>query len=319
MRNLIASVLFAAGCSSAYADRVVAMHPPTPRIAIAEAPARIRAPYDVDILRGNGESLPTYVANGRYYVQGAAGERYTIRVSNPTSRRIEAVVSVDGLDAIDGQAGDLHKRGYIVPPYGEVNIEGFRTSLSDVATFRFSSVDRSYAGLKGKARNVGVIAVALFEEREPMRERIAVPEPHHGYYEPGRGHYDEHPGASDGAARSSAKKAPAPADRDAGAASSPASEAAPSRRSDEGDVARPTYRPGLGTEFGESRYSGASYTRFERSTNRPVAIAELRYNDASGLLALGIQVDGIPYSDDVMLRETADPFPGDHFAHPPRR
>ena len=48
-----------------------------------------------------------------------------------------------------------------------MRIEGFRTSLADVATFRFSSVDNSYAGKKGKARNVGVIAVALFEEQAP--------------------------------------------------------------------------------------------------------------------------------------------------------
>lgn len=313
MRNLIPSILFAAACSPAYADRV-AMYNPSPRIAIAEAPAKVRAPYDVDILRGNGEVLPTYVANGRYYVQGSAGERYTIRVSNPTPRRVEAIVSVDGLDAIDGESGDLRKRGYIVPPYGEVNIEGFRTSLSDVATFRFSSVDGSYAGLKGKARNVGVIAVALFEEREPPREQIAVPVHPHRHR-----HDDEYLGGAPGA---DAKTAPAPADRAAGAASKSASEAAPSKRSDDGGYStaeRPTYRPGLGTEFGESRYSGASYTRFERATHRPVAIAELRYNDAAGLVALGIHVHDFPYPDDIGLRETANPFPGDRFAHPPRR
>ena len=68
---------------------------------------------------------------------------------------------------IDGENGDLGKRGYIVPAYGDLRIEGFRTSQSDVATFRFSSVGGSYAGKKGKARNVGVIAVALFEEQAP--------------------------------------------------------------------------------------------------------------------------------------------------------
>ena len=81
------------------------------------------------------------------------------------------MVTVDGLDVIDGETGDLRKRGYIVPAYGEVRIEGFRTSLADVATFRFSSVDGSYAGQKGKARNVGVIAVAIFEEQAPPPEQ----------------------------------------------------------------------------------------------------------------------------------------------------
>src|SRR5512143_103140 len=177
MRNLFASLLFAAACSSAYADQVAAPMQPGPRIAIDVAPAKIRAPYDVQVIRENGETLPTYAAKDRFYVQGTAGERYTIRISNPTAHRVEAVVSVDGLDAIDGEPGDLHKRGYIVPAYGDVRVEGFRTSLADVATFRFSSVDGSYAGQKGKARNVGVIAVALFEEEAAVEQQIVTPVP----------------------------------------------------------------------------------------------------------------------------------------------
>ena len=82
---------------------------------------------------------------------------------------------------------------------------------------------------------------------------------------------------------------------------------------------RRTQRPGLGTEFGESRYSAASYTKFVRAANRPIAIAELRYNDVAGLVALGIPVQPIPDEGEIMLRETADPFPGDRFARPPGR
>ena len=72
-----------------------------------------------------------------------------------------------------------------------------------------------------------------------------------------------------------------------------------------------TNRPGLGTEFGESRYSAASYTKFVRAANRPIAIAELRYNDTAGLIALGIPVQPMPDEREIMMRETADPFPGD--------
>src|SRR5207248_6662203 len=79
-----------------------------------------------------------------------------------------------------------------------------------------------------------------------------------------------------------------------------------------------TERPGLGTEFGESRYSAASYTRFVRAQGAPIAVAELRYNDAPGLQALGINVQPLPDSGEIMTRETADPFPGDsNFARPP--
>jgi hypothetical protein len=84
--------------------------------------------------------------------------------------------------------------------------------------------------------------------------------------------------------------------------------------------APPTNRPGLGTEFGEQRYSGATYTRFVRNQNRPIAVAELRYNDLAGLVALGIPAQPLPDAGELMTRETADPFPGDgRFATPPVR
>src|SRR5687767_1175560 len=174
MRTLLAALLFAAGCSAAHADQVSAPSAGGARIAIGIAPAKIRAPYDVQVIRENGDQLPTYGLRDRFYVQGNVGERYTVRVTNPTPNRVEAVVTIDGLDVIDGEPGDLRKRGYVVPPYGETRIEGFRTSQADVATFRFSSVGESYAGRKGKARNVGVIAVAIFEEQAPEPDNTII-------------------------------------------------------------------------------------------------------------------------------------------------
>lgn len=352
MRYLLASLLFSAACSSAaYADRV-AVPQVGPRTALAIAPDKARAPYDVQIIDESGETAPTYAYKGRYYVQGSANERYTIRVTNPTANRVEAVVSVDGLDVVDGEDGDLRKRGYIVPAYGEVRIEGFRTSLADVATFRFSSVDNSYAGKKGKARNVGVIAVAIFEEAAPPPEQQIIVgggyDTYHGrdlgLRPPPRGRVDEgrvsqHPSkaadkrtaAAD--APAAAPSRPAPPPRVGGyAEGGGAPQAAPRREAMEDDlggdyyeppattgVAPRTNRPGLGTEFGESRYSAASYTKFVRAANRPIAIAELRYNDVAGLVALGIPVQPIPDEGEIMMRETADPFPGDNrFARPPR-
>src|SRR5262245_50578890 len=191
-RMIFASFLFSAACSSAAADQVAVPGPaPGTAIAIGVAPAKIRAPYDVQVIRQSGETLPTYAFKDRYYVQGNANERYVIRVTNPTPNRVEAVVTVDGLDVIDGEAGDLRKRGYVVPPYGDVRIEGFRTSTEDVATFRFSAVDDSYAGKKGKARNVGVIAVAIFEEQQQVENQQIIvgptpppPAPPTGYRPP---------------------------------------------------------------------------------------------------------------------------------------
>jgi hypothetical protein len=327
---------------TAAADRIGPPPAPGPQTALAIAPAKIRAPYDVQILREDGETAPTYAKNNRFYVQGTAGERYVVRVTNPTARRIEAVVSVDGLDVVDGESGDLRKRGYVVPPYGEVRIEGFRTSQDDVATFRFSSVNDSYAGKKGKARNVGVIAVALFEEQAAPQQQVIVPPPPPDRF---RAPYDDEDGVDVDVnvnvrrrdlAGKAEKKAPT-------SATAPAAEPPPPPVAPSGGAAAPSrYRSldestadmgrapvetrvpqrerlGLGTEFGEQRYSAATFTQFVRAAGRPVAIAELRYNDAAGLMALGINVGPMPDEGEIMTRETADPFPGDQrFATPPR-
>ena len=362
---LFASFLSAAACSAAYADQPVAGPAlPPAHIALDIAPAKIRAPYDVQIMRDNGEALPTYSQKGRFYVLGNAGERYVIRITNPTDRRIEAVVSVDGLDVIDGENGDLRKRGYVVPAWGETRIEGFRTSQADVATFRFSSVSGSYAGQKGKARNVGVIAVALFEEQaaEPEQQIIVgqappPPPPTHRMPYDFRGDLDGRRSAdastsapaSRGVAKADAAKDAAgnagsrvrsrPHRAEKRAAEAPAARPTPMPPSggagsyappsdnyaddEEPPMPQPELRPsherlGLGTEFGEQRTSAASYTRFVRAPGRPIAIAELRYNDAPGLMALGIAIQPLPDAGEIMTRETADPFPGDRFARAPR-
>jgi hypothetical protein len=334
LRMALASLLFATACSAAHADQQFGPNPPPgTSIAIGIAPVKVRAPYDVQLLRGNGDTLPTYGQRDRFYVQGNAGERYTIRITNPTARRVEAVVTVDGLDVIDGSEGDLRKRGYIVPPYGETRIEGFRTSQADVATFRFSSVDGSYAGRQGKARNVGVIAVALFEEQAAPPTEIIVGEVDETPYGHRRGGGATGPKVGDvrmsenkevaparnrgpaGVARRPDPVAPAPRPpRDWDGEDRQIQEEPPMRQ----DAPR-THRPGLGTEFGEQRYSAASFTRFVRATDRPIAIAELRYNNAAGLAALGINAEPLPDQGEIMTRETADPFPGDHrFSTPPR-
>ena len=112
-----------------------------------------------------GRTLPGYFAGGKTFAIGESGSRYTIVLTNRTPARFEAVVSVDGLDVIDGRPASFSKRGYLVNPHDSVEIEGFRQSESAVATFRFGSVRGSYAAKKGDDRNVGVIGLAIFHER----------------------------------------------------------------------------------------------------------------------------------------------------------
>ncbi len=113
-----------------------------------------------------GRFLSGFAANGKNFIVGEAGRRYSIVVRNNSNSRLEVVLSVDGLDVLDGKAAAFTKRGYLVDSRAEVEIDGFRQSFDTVAAFRFGSVRGSYAGQKtGDTRNVGVIGVALFNER----------------------------------------------------------------------------------------------------------------------------------------------------------
>jgi hypothetical protein len=119
----------------------------------------------VRVTDGNGSPLPTFASGGRTLIEGETGQRYVIELSNASSNRLEAVVTVDGLDVIDGRPGSFAKRGYLIAPFGSVQIDGFRQNMDEVAAFRFGSVRGSYAAQKGSDRNVGVIGVAIFTER----------------------------------------------------------------------------------------------------------------------------------------------------------
>jgi hypothetical protein len=265
----------------------------------------------MELVSDFADRLPTFSDGVRRFVLGQAGERYRVKIVNPTPTRIEAVISVDGLDAIDGRPADASKRGYIIAPYGETIVDGWRTSLSTVATFRFSSVGESYAGRKGRDRNVGVVGVAFFRERPPPVASRAAPAPWHIATD------DDRESALPGAAPPSAG-APAPqASLGLGGASG-STAPQPPRKAAEG-AARAAQRPGLGTQFGEAQDSRVFETTFVRATTSPAWISELRYDDRAGLLARGIPVDPPrdPRAYENDLRDQARAFPQTRFAQPP--
>lgn len=120
-----------------------------------------------------GRLLPGLIAGDRWFVIGREGTRYSIVVRNRSAVRLEVVLSVDGLDVIDGRPASFGKRGYIVNPHQRLVVDGFRQSANAVAAFRFSPVRESYANEKyHDTGNVGVIGIALFHERgsEPWNE-----------------------------------------------------------------------------------------------------------------------------------------------------
>ena len=248
------------------------------------SPSRWRG-YSLELLDEAGRVLPTFSHRGRTYVLGTLGRRYFVRVRNDTGQRVEAVVSVDGRDVVDGGPAGWAKRGYLVEPGGAVTIDGYRLSQEAVAAFRFSSVPRSYAALEGDARDVGVIGVAVFAERE--LPRLARPTER----------------------RLRSGETPAPVDRRGEGAQPSGAPAA-----GEAEASR---RPGLGTEFGEEHESHVRQVPFQRASPRPEIVLAARYDDRAGLRAAGVDLDGGRPTDQE-LRRGADPFRRDaRYASPP--
>lgn len=276
--------------------------------------------YEVQVLV-DGLPTRTFEHAGESFVMGQMGARYTLRVVNHTGRRIEAVVSVDGRDAIDGKTADVRtKRGYLVPAWGTVDIDGWRVSQAEAAAFRFTSVADSYAARTGSARDVGVIGVAVFLEYVPPRP-VYVPRPRRhewDYRDDGLYGLEGRGRAGDGASEAQLDRAPAKKSAEA-----PAAAPAPSAMADAeaSGAPAPRRRPGLGTEFGESVNSPIREVAFARANaTQPSVVLGVRYNDRDGLVALGIDVDGCcDEPDDLAWRQSATPFPASdrHYAAPP--
>ena len=261
--------------------------------------------YELQVLT-DGAQAPTFQHQGESFVMGQRGQRYALRIHNHSGRRVEAVVSVDGRDVVDGRTADYRtKRGYLVQPWGYVDVDGWRVSQGEAAAFRFSSVANSYVGRTGSTREVGVIGVAIFPERyvppPPPPRPLYVP--HHEL--PSRS-ADEYRDDSLSQADKAYPSAPAP------------STSAPMAPSEDRAATGGAYaereskakRSGLGTGFGERVSSPVEEVVFYRhSPVSPSVILGVRYNDRGGLLAMGVDVDGDGDSyRDAYLRRSAEPF-----------
>lgn len=125
-----------------------------------------RKNYEVIVLV-NGKGVKEYGHKGKNYIEGRKGTEFAIKVKNNSARKILAVISVDGLSVLTGDAASHDSSGYIVPAYNSVVIDGWRVSDEEVKKFFFTSADNSYAVRKEEnGNNVGVIGVAIFREKD---------------------------------------------------------------------------------------------------------------------------------------------------------
>lgn len=129
---------------------------------------------DISVIdRDSGARLPAYFHAGEYWIAGRPGQRYLVQLCNRLPGRALAVVSVDGVNVLDGDTAGVDQPGYVYAPGECGTVDGWRKSQSQVAAFEFSAVADSYAARTGRAANVGVIGIAVFSERISRREYAA--------------------------------------------------------------------------------------------------------------------------------------------------
>ena len=134
-----------------------------------------------------GTQLPGVNHNGQIYVAGKKDQRYNIRVTNTTGKRVLAVITVDGRNVLTGKKGSFRENGYILGAYESAAIDGWRQTDNTAAAFVFGKKDGAYSTEMGSPENVGVIGVAVFEEKEPDPVTVGNPfviHTHHHHHHP---------------------------------------------------------------------------------------------------------------------------------------
>jgi hypothetical protein len=241
--------------------------------------------------RPEARPLPTTPGQGRIWVVGAPGQEYSLRICNSTGGRVLAVTSVDGVNVITGETASPAQSGYVLDPWGCVEIGGWRKSLERTAAFYFTELPDSYAARTGRPDNLGVIGVALYRERvRPWNSG----------------------GPQGKIAAEPRAEAAAPATARADAA------AADMQRAQEGVAGAPLpqARSMLGTGHGRSEVSHATRVAFERATSEPAETIAIHYDRRENLVATGVLPPPV-----VAEVRSANPFPAwpSFVSDPPRR
>jgi hypothetical protein len=230
--------------------------------------------------RDTGQTLRVWRHDGRLFVAGEPGARYSLRVTNHTDGRVLVVMAVDGVNILTGETAGYDQRGYVFDPYESYDVTGWRKSNREVAAFAFAPLPQSYAARTGRPEEVGVIGMAVF------REQVAVPAPEPEARAIGPDWRDEvNRGASGPAdAPASRRGMPAPA---APVAAPPPSGAVAADRAASGGLARRQDEK-LGTAHGAREWSVVNLTTFVRATPYPQSIRQIEYDTYANLVACGV-------------------------------
>ena len=268
--------------------------------ACASEPPLRNSPVEMAVIdRDSGQVLPVYRKDGRGYVAGRPTARYAIRLTNRSGARVLVVLAVDGVNVISGETAGWNQTGYVLDPWRSFDITGWRKSDTAIAAFEFAALRDSYAARTGRPDNVGVIGMAVFNEKPaPPPEPPAVMAPE--------------------VSGQLLRRAPMPASAANGQAESSSESRDESRAKSASRIAAaPPADARLGTAHGQREWSAISRTAFERLSSTPQAVVELAYDSWHNLVAAGV-IKPLPTQAGVRSFPLSPDLPG-YVPDPPSR
>ena len=151
---------------------IISKSPPPTNHCEARSPKKNnmkKSNYEVDIVV-NGKPLKEYYHEDKTYIEGKKKTEFSLRIKNNGSTKIVAILSVDGLSAMNGKIASFNSGGYVINGYDSMIIDGWRKSDKEVARFYFSDPEDSYSQHKGDGNNLGIIGVAVFQEKHDIQK-----------------------------------------------------------------------------------------------------------------------------------------------------
>ena len=275
--------------------------------ATAHGGVTSRGYAEVEIVdRVEGRVLPVYRKDGQAWVVGTPGREYSVRIRSINGGRLLAVTSVDGVNVISGETAAPAQSGYVLDPWGSVEIAGWRKNLARTAAFYFTELPDSYAARTGRPDHVGVIGVAVFRERIPPvvgkigparpdeTDGAGAPAPYPLASAPRPDAPTGETAARDAAAGGVTNEARAEAASEAKAEEAAAPDARGRLNAQRSAQAAPLYAPvpppaaKLGTGHGRNETSHAQMVTFERASSQPAEVITIRYDRRENLVAMGV-------------------------------
>jgi hypothetical protein len=238
-------------------------------------------PVDLSVVdRDTGRPLRIWRHDGRLFVAGRPGARYSLRVANNTNGRVLVVMSVDGVNILTGETANYDQRGYIFDAHESYAVNGWRKSDTEVAAFTFAALPESYAARTGRPADVGVIGMAVFDERASVEEPTDEADQTAPPYGADTTRRSIAPPTAVPSPQGFSARMAAPPPPPAPSAEAPAQSSAivtAERRQDK-----------LGTAHGAREWSVATEAPFERATDYPQFVSQIEYDSYDNLVASGV-------------------------------